>query len=1150
MGVAPALTSDELAALAGPSAPRWYAVYDTTGGDNLVATAQVDAPDGLTYPLTSLPVKNTSAGWGNIQFNQTVLVGSTPGGSDKGIYRVRKVTPSLTAVALMVVGENDSGSLNIALRRFGIADDDYVTVLYSFEPFGVNPRIDYSGTGTDARIFEDWDNSLYQYNRYPPPIVNLFFNGQPNNYATHIYSQTSKTFDIDVEIILWPTASSVDWAFTLPSGWTLNSGSLTGSGTTASINVTAPHSADPYVLHFRATDDNDSIFDAYRKVWIKSNTYPPLSIVRIESGVDDRTGSRRTITLNSLVGAPPGAMWHLFDMGSWNGTDVPTAIQCFTGYVQRRREITDIGVANVSLDLIGPSYVLGLIGAQSQIMTAVNGDPANWQQVYYLLSYLDFIIWWILYQRASGFLQCFNYTSFGLTNTQKRMTDWRLDTGTLLSQIQAQAVRFIGGNFGCDPTGEFMLRRHVSRIPWSERGDVPIRATLTASKFKNVELDYEEHPTLRRLRGECFTSDGLTVNTPVWCDAPPVPGQGAQEDKFERLICDSADELYEGNGNEYQARNNPYASGSIQIPKNWAVFYPAQMSRVGLDIAPRLRYDGQEYDGYVLPIEVSYTYNSDGTIDTNASIEAETVGLPGVDVPIPVPDATQYNSHYQAIPFSPVPLSRSLNPNPAGTSAGAAVLPRTGALAFCGTSTQAFVATNFTGTPIYRDVTPSGLGNFTIRHGMLQVGGKRAWLLVSDGTDSKVYTTANVFALPRPTWSAGSSVTGVYNVLRLTDVAGEVAIYTSDPDGVVTEYDFTQSDGGFTAYPYSGGAATWHPLTGWQSAVVTDSACAPSPDDQTSICQITKTFSSERITSVRVIGTTSADSGSGGVRAVDFGSFGTDRTSLGIDGVVGAFDNTIFVDETTTAIFIYVNSSCFPGAEPITISKLIVTSGSGGNANARYSSNNGGTFGSAVTVGGTPGPVGGFDLQHLGSVSYAGATGKVRKATTLGGSFSDDQSFGASPILIEIPWSKRNATTLNNTGSSPEYVVGLGAPDSGHTLFWVESGSPTNITPTIGGNPGIPAGANSLTTYLGKYIAFLAAFGGTKHLVTSKNGGTSWTDRGALDASYARVRRLASSPGQLFLAGNVLDYSSSFGVAKVSKTKPSSAALVFFEAYY
>lgn len=232
------------------------------------------------------------------------------------------------------------------------------------------------------------------------------------------------------------------------------------------------------------------------------------------------------------------------------------------------------------------------------------------------------------------------------------------------------------------------------------------------------------------------------------------------------------------------------------------------------------------------------------------------------------------------------------------------------------------------------------------------------------------------------------------------------------------------------------------------------------------------------------------------------------------------------------------------------VTATITTPSTGGNAAVRYSSDYGATFGAALTIGASPGTFGGFDVQHNGTVSIASCALKTRKATTLGGAYSDDQTWTQNPGLVVIPWSKRNSLALDNTGSSPEYIVGLLAPDgSSHTLFWIVGGVPVNITPVIGGNPGIPAGPDCLTTYLGKYIAYLGLFGGVTHLVTSKDGGATWIDRGAVDGKYIRVKRLDNPAGQkLYVCGGgVFDYTSTFGVNLAAKSKPGT--LSFFESY-
>lgn len=1128
MSIDAALTVPEIAALSGASLPRYFAVYDTASGANIIATARVNGAP--IYPLTTLDVDGTSGGWSNVAKDMTIFIGSSAGAFDRGVYRVRK-SGTASTLEIMAIGENDAGSITVMDRSTPISDNDHITILYRFDLFGVFPRIDYLGIGLDATIYEDYDAAYTNFNRYPPPIINVTIDGQYGQYATHVYSGSSKTFDIDLELILWATSSSVTWEITIPSGITLNSGSLTGSGTTGTINITADHSADSYTLKFEATENNGNTWTSYRKVWIKSNTYPPLGVM-IENDEDNTTGSVRTIRLNDLVDFPTGAMWHVFDMGYWNNSDVPSAVKAFTGYVVRQREDTDIGDKSITLDLVGPSGMLEMIGSQSQIMSSV-ASPVNWQELYTTLSYLDFVIWWVMARRVAGLLQMFNCTLFGFSTTEKRMTDWRIDTGTLLDQLQALARRVGGGNFGCDPSGEVMLRRDPSRVPSTDRSAIPLRASITTNQYTRATLGRQNRPQVRRLRGEAFASDG-TTNTPIWVDAPILPGQGQSEQKADRLIVDSASELEEFTGDEYAARNNPYPEGSVLIQKNYAVFRPAQLLRTFLTITDNLRYDAVQWSNYITVKRVSRVHNPDGTIDTTLYFETETVGSDGTNVPIPVPDPSTYNSRYQATPFSRIPFWRRSNTNPAGTVAGAIAMPKDGSIAFCATDSNAYVATNFLGTPIYRDVTPSGLGSFDIKHGMIQIGGKKAWLLVSDGTDSKVYRTSNIL-VPSPVWLEGDVIDGVYTIIRPASTTNAILIYSPASSGPVTEvYDFTINDQGWSD---NGGKGVYHAGVGWkanpafQKARLNIFVTLPGTlildhiDVEYDVCP---GGDQDDIGYSDGIGS-SYPACTGSPQTLPYLS-STPPTVFALDFVSDSDLNGTIVASTITKVTFYG----FDASDPGTV--------------VAYSSDNGDTFGSPLSIGTTPLQVGGFDVQHNGTVSIASCEGKTRKATTLGGAYSDDETWGANPILVEMPWGTRNSLIANNSGSSPEYVVGLDAADgSGNTLYWVVGGTPVDITPMVSGNPGIPAGADCLCTWLGKYVAYLGVFGGTTKLVTSVDAGATWIDRGAVNADYLRLRRLSGTPGQLYPAGTVLRYSSSFGAALITKAKPSSSDLVFFE---
>lgn len=179
--------------------------------------------------------------------------------------------------------------------------------------------------------------------------------------------------------------------------------------------------------------------------------------------------------------------------------------------------------------------------------------------------------------------------------------------------------------------------------------------------------------------------------------------------------------------------------------------------------------------------------------------------------------------------------------------------------------------------------------------------------------------------------------------------------------------------------------------------------------------------------------------------------------------------------------------------------------------------------------------------------------GKVRKATTLGGSYSDFISTtGANPVCCVIPWYTRNSTSAKNTtGSTPDVVVALDAADSGGgTLYWVSgAGTKTDITPTAGMTFD---SANCVTTSFGTYIAAIGKVSGVYKLYTSFNGGTSWTFRKNLTSPhFIRGRRKDSSAlrakGQLYLTnGDAIDYSGYWARnGTFARVLPSTGVLSF-----
>lgn len=438
---------------------------------------------------------------------------------------------------------------------------------------------------------------------------------------------------------------------------------------------------------------------------------------------------------------------------------------------------------------------------------------------------------------------------------------------------------------------------------------------------------------------------------------------------------------------------------------------------------------------------------------------------------------------------------------------------------------------------------------------------------MSDGTHSKVYTSPNLFALPKPVWSAGASLTGLYTLIRPADSApGNVLAYSpaSAFTGWQKTWDFLTTSGASDGWQVGGQpGATWVFGQGWISGDAVDGV-----GNWHRTVNIEIPLSGIPLTFVKFTYNVANKASPSTPAAYIFVSDGTFLAQVsaaalangngqvlpwsGTHTIPAYLELNVEVDFKASAGALSGGPSAITGCTLIGTGPCPFSSCDGavgsGDANVAASSDDGATWATPIDLGTSPGSVGGFDVQHDGTVSYAAIQGAVKKASTLGGSYSGYASFGANPILIEMPWGTKNSRSPNG-GPNPEVIVGLDAPDSGKTLLWFVGGSPVDITPVIGGYPGIPVGANCLCTWLGIYIALIATFGSSQRLVTSNDGGAHWQDKGPIDANYLRLRRLARTPGQLYAAGDIFDYSPDFGYTLVGKSKPGADALQFFEPF-
>lgn len=355
--------------------------------------------------------------------------------------------------------------------------------------------------------------------------------------------------------------------------------------------------------------------------------------------------------------------------------------------------------------------------------------------------------------------------------------------------------------------------------------------------------------------------------------------------------------------------------------------------------------------------------------------------------------------------------------------------------------------------------------------------------------------------------------------------------------------DLTAQDWGFFAdYPYpntfNGGARTAG--VGWHGT-------EPGGGDTRPIGGWSRRISQTYISTIQIHYTCPFNS-VGGSRHIDAwkNSIGTIHSSLfsgtvvgglTLNGGNGTFLDTLTLNDYVDIMNIVIDTNLNVGVANACTNDYLIISGTGNNpfigngVVVQYSSDYGGTFGGEIAVGDTPSlNIGGFDTQRSGGVSYAAYSGGVAKATSLGGGYSPWwTSPSGDPTCIIQPYFRRNSSTRNTAVSNPDAVV---ATTTGK-LYWIDgsTATETDISPsgvTVFDDP------NCVSTHFGGHIACYGSVSGTFHLFTSTNGGTSWTDRGAVGTpGFIRCRRKDESGaangtnrGQLYLVRGDGYYSS------------------------
>lgn len=1125
------------------------------------ATARINQAS-FTYPLSQFEVDGTS-NWSTVTPGDTVLIGTTAGASDVGVYRVRASDSDTLVIG--ETSEGDPGLLPAGVRVTAFGDNQYVTVtsgrnLWSVLPFIANPD-----------IFEDKDTAASNSNTNPAPLAYVQANGENNHYGCFVDSgQVYATIVFVADKTLWPTSASVTYAWTAPAAW---GAPTAGATNTSTVTYHVPRSVAEYEMKLVVTENSvNQTQTRIMKIWVseKTGTYAPFAIAELPALTWNDTGAGFSFTLNDalLASVPTGAMVHIGLEARFGGATIASAVTHFTGWLVRATKTAGGGLRSANIEFVGPAGVLDMRRGTSQIW-GVSFDSSTWQYVPPNLISLSYAIWWLLHTRARNVLELFGLNLYSTSAVGQRLPQIEVGSATLWQQVTSLADGIGKRHIGCDPDGTIWVQPEPNLFAYGNRSNIVKRDTLTESIVSEDTLTREYFGPVGYVEAESFIWDGSSAQpTPnLAYAAGSAPGQGAADDKVQnQVLTEQADldtlvELF------YAMRNPDYSGGTLKIPGARGLLYkPAQKQMIRYTKAAVWDAENVAFDRYLIISSVTLNFLGGGATETEITVTVETAGLGGTTKVIPPVNTDIYTGDpvVTAPPAFDLQLPEVTYPDGPGlplasvppaalTPAGGKIAHFTGEELLSASPTKIYWLKNIIKlhTPQYNDITPTDFGAFTCRavavNPFLTPTVVPGYHLRSDGTDSLVARNPNV-AQPgaASTWVVGATESGEYNVLRVTKTQGGILIYspagpTGSPSTVT--YDFTVSNHGFT----NRSNAVYTPGVGWQSTTGSSFSITSPGLGAVNVTQADWTFDASGTIfggAAFYVNIEAAAAGQGyGAGSAQTKSYSSSHSQGHISGGADGIDD--------------VHGGL------VTITKLVLTSAPFGGAISNYSSDYGATWAGAEPVGDSPGTVGGFDVQAAGNIVYASATEKVRKATTPGGPYIDFAAFvGANPVCVVTPWYKQNSITLLNTSTStPDCVVALDTADGdGGSLYWVDGATAAkdDITPTAGM---IFDSANCITTFYGKNIGVIGKVSGVYKYYYSLNGGTTWTAGSTLTApTQLRTRRRdnirkSGSPasGQIYIADpDTILYSSKWGsnsIASNTRVLPASGITMFDTVY-
>jgi hypothetical protein len=625
-----AITNDELVKIRGEG--QYSEVFIIPRIPNVIYTARLDGLPATAerFPHDMIGQIEFTSGSGTLSDvlpDMTIWVGTTAGGWDLGICRVRKAPISGT----FYIGE---------LSHIEWVDNCHLTVVDDFDILPRHLKI------VDGDFLVDYDIPYTdQYSDFEPVC----------NMGGHV------VLEWHGEAVSIQRSASASWVFgsTISSyAWTAPGASSTSGMTTATPTITY-NTPGYYRIYCVVTAANGKTFRGVRYVFVVNpDELEQVHAARISESTD---GSTFDVSMTNAGSLPPRAFCILFARDYYQGDRESIGFNAGEQNVLAVGRIIDSSMtfndesSVASFQVANWQHWLKQIHGFPAGLRMAQNTPAEWvdmpalnvdRAVFYLLRYHSTVT------RISDFYR---------SNNTLYASELASIAGSLWSQLEEIAATSIHAYLIYDRFGYGYLRKESQLVPESSRSGWAVVQEITSDDWQG-ELSVE----LREFTDTSqITSSGVFVplngsSAPRFSLSPGhVPFPYGNPDEMERLLLGSQAQANSVAGLMMGWANRMFEELSIVFVGNNRMFSVAQYCRAEIEITADDNALGVEYDGYIIPRSIEIEWESgSGHMFTTVRFEDESLEDLSTDGDPPV------ESGIEPLPSIPPPPKIIIPPFP------------------------------------------------------------------------------------------------------------------------------------------------------------------------------------------------------------------------------------------------------------------------------------------------------------------------------------------------------------------------------------------------------------------------------------------------------------------------------------------------------